>query len=248
MGDKHDIETYSKLAIGASFYLEQSFVCIDSALSYEFASILFSKAIEKIDPTKEDRKLFEKMVLPESPVDVLQADFANAQSDETAKKMSDLWQLSQLHAQKNKHKFGLDHKIDSIEILGHLNSFGFFFETLINRHLLFLKQSELIDDFSYSRISVARIMERLIYIFKEELSQNNIQINELTNLFKLRNKTVHFTPDNALALKPRISELIKIWNQCAKVLTKLEEKERFNEEKFSAIVLNYALQVQSKWN
>lgn len=248
MSNKHDVDTYSKLALGATFYLEQSFGCIDSALSYEFASILFSKAIEKIDPTETDRKLFEKMTLPESPFGLLQADFDDVLSDETAKKMSELWQLSQLHAQRNKHKFGLDHKIDSIEILGHLNNFGFFFETLINRHLLFLKQSGLIDDFSYSRISLARIMERLIYIFKDELSQNKVQINEIKNLFKLRNKTVHFTPDNALALKPRISELIKIWNQCAKIIAKLEEKEKFNEEKFSDMVLNYSLQVQSKWN
>lgn len=248
MSDKHDVDTYSKLASGATFYLKQSFGYIHSALSYEFATILFAEAIKKIDPSETDRKLFDRMSLPDNPIGILQSDFDNVLSDETAKKMADVWHLSQLYSQKNKYKFGLDYKTDSIEILGHLNNFGFFFETLINRHLLFLKHSNLIDNFSYSRISVARIMERLVYIFKKELNENKIQINEIKNLFKLRNKTVHFTPDNALALKPRISELIKIWNQCAKVIAKLEEKENFNEEKFSDMILNYSLEVQSKWN
>jgi hypothetical protein len=162
--------------------------------------------------------------------------------------MSDAWENSQIRAEKEKHKFSLDHQIDSIEILGHLNNLGFFMETIINRHLLFLNQSKIIDDFSYSRISISRIMERIIYIFKDDLNKNKIHLNEIQNLFRLRNKTVHFTPDNAKVLKPRISELIKIWNQCSKLIEKLEKKENFNERNFSKQIIYYSLNIQKKWN
>jgi len=145
------------------------------------------------------------------------------------------------------HKFKLNHKIDSIEILGHLNNLGFFIETLTNRHLLFLCQSNIIDDFSYSRISTAKIMERLIFIFKEEIIAKKIHLNEITNLFSLRNKTVHYTPDNSIALKPSISELIQIWNQCKKTIEKFEKVEKINEQRFSIQMEIYIRDFKDKW-
>lgn len=248
MSNKHDIDTYEKLALGASFFLEESFKYIDSALKYEFASILFSKTLENLEPSKEDEKIFDKITLPETPIGLLQSEIPDVISENTAKIMSDAWENAQIRAEKEKHKFGLDHQIDSIEILGHLNNLGFFMETIINRHLLFLNQSKIIDDFSYSRISMSRIMERIIYIFKDELTANKIHLNEIQNLFRLRNKTVHFTPDNAKVLKPRISELIKIWTQCSKLIEKLEKEENFNEINFSEQVIYYSLKIQKKWN
>ncbi|WP_405326117.1 hypothetical protein [Leeuwenhoekiella sp. LLG6367-2.1] len=248
MNNKHDIDTYSKLALGASFYLEESFRCIYESLEYEFAAILFSQLLENIEPSVEDRKIFAKTSLPNDAIGLLQSEIPDILSEPTTKMMSDAWKNAQLRSKTENHKFGLDHKIDSIEILGHLNNFGFFIETIINRHLLFLNQSGKIDDFSYSRFSVAKVMERIIYIFKEDLKNNTIHLNEVQNLFRLRNKTVHYTPDNAKVLKPRISELIKIWTQCAKLIGKLEIQENFNEESFSERILYHSLRLQKKWN
>jgi len=145
------------------------------------------------------------------------------------------------------HKFDLTHRINSINILGHLNNFGFFVETLTNRHLLFLQHSGRIDNFIYTRISIAKIMERLIYIFKDELNSNSVHLNEIVNLFSLRNKTVHFTPDNAIALNPKVSELVKIWTQTSKVLKKMEKVEMFNDEKFSEILDEFIHEFKSRW-
>ncbi|WP_456422694.1 hypothetical protein [Lutibacter sp.] len=248
MSDKHDINTYEKLALGASFFLEESFKYLDSALKNEFASMLFSKSLESLEPSKEDEKIFENLILPETPIKLLQSEIPEVISENTTKIMSDAWDDAQIRAEKERYKFELDHQIDSIEILGHLNNFGFFIETIINRHLLFLNQSKIIDDFSYSRISMSRIMERIVYIFKDDLNANKIQLNEIQNLFRLRNKTVHFTPDNAKVLKPRISELNKIWNQCSKLIEKLEKKENFNELNFSKQIIYYSLKIQKKWN
>jgi hypothetical protein len=137
--------------------------------------------------------------------------------------------------------------IAPIEILGHLNNFGFFIETLVNRHLLFLNQTGTIDEFSYARISISKIMERLIYIFKDDLNNNKVQLNEITNLFSLRNKTVYLTPDNAIALKPRISELIQIWTQSIKIIKKLEQKEKFNENSFSIRLEQHMYEIKTNW-
>lgn len=248
MGKKHDLDTYSKLELGAAFFLQEAFHHIDTALSYEFASILFSEELDKLEPSEADRAIIETIDLPNTAVGILQSDIPEVLTDETLNKMSNYWEQSQLKANTTKHKFGLNHKIDSIEILGHLNNFGFFIETLINRHLLFLKQTNGIDEFSYARISVAKVMERIIYLFKDDLSNGKIHLNEIVNLFSLRNKTVHFTPDNAQALKPRISELIQIWKQSVKLIKKLENREVFNEEKFSLRLTNHIKEIQERWN
>ena len=247
MSSKHEIDTYSKLELGGAFFLQESFHYLHSALKYEFASILFSKELDAIEPSKEDRKIMDKTHLPEDEVGILQSNIPAVLTDETTSLMSKAWQKSQYRAETEKHKFGLNHRIDSIEMLGHLNNFGFFIETLVNRHLLFLRQTEIIDEFSYARISISRVMERLIYIFKDDLNNNKVHLNEITNLFSLRNKTVHFTPDNAIALKPKISELIQIWTQSVKIIKKLEQKEKFNEEKFSNRLENHIAKTKSDW-
>lgn len=247
MSSKHELDTYSKLELGASFFLQESFHYLHSALKYEHAAIIFDKELENIEPSKEDSELMAKSKVPTDAIGVLQSNIPDILTDETTRLMSDSWQTAQLKAETEKHKFGLNHRIDSIEMLGHLNNFGFFIETLVNRHLLFLRQSEIIDEFSYSRISISKVMERLIYIFKDDLNDNKIHLNEITNLFSLRNKTVHFTPDNAIALKPKISELIQIWTQSAKVIEKLEQKEKFNEESFSERLRNNIKEIKNSW-
>jgi hypothetical protein len=247
MANNHDIETYSKLGEGISFYLSESFHYLNEALIYEYASIIFSEDIDKIDPSEADRKLIENLSLPENPVELLQTDNIEAISDETASQMATSWENAQQKARFGQHNFGHQHEINSIEILGHLNNFGFFIETLVNRHLLFLNHLNEIDNLSYSRISTARIIDRLIYIFKDDLKLNKVQINEIVNLFSLRNKTVHYTPDNAKALKPKLSELLQIWKQTKKVIERLEKKEMFSEDNFSELLEQNTNEIIQRW-
>ncbi len=247
MKQRHDINTYSKLAEGANFYLHESFHYINEALTTELASYIFSNQIEAINPTAKDRQIYENLDLPHNPVELLQADIPDVLTEETIGALSTAWSNAQTLSKNKSHNFGHDHTIKSIEMLGHLNNFGFFIEIIINRHLLFLKHSNLIDDFSYSRISIAKVMERMIFIFKDELKSNKIHLNEIVNLFSLRNKTVHYTPDNAMALNPKISEMIQIWKQTSKVLKKLEKIERVNEDKFSSILDKLIDSFKTRW-
>ncbi|WP_054851298.1 hypothetical protein [Olleya sp. ITB9] len=73
MNEKHDIEIYSKLESGASFFLQESFNYIHIALSYEYAGILFSQKIHKIEPSIKDREMTDFLDVPENPVELLQA-------------------------------------------------------------------------------------------------------------------------------------------------------------------------------
>ncbi|WKN43568.1 hypothetical protein [Tunicatimonas pelagia] len=244
---EHDINTFSKLGEGINFYLNESFHYINEALIYEFASYLFSEELKKIDPSDKDKEIIESINLPESPVELLQVDLPEVMTEETLRAISDGWNKAQTLARVENYDFTLDHAIQSIEMLGHLNNFGFFIETVINRHLLYLKQTRLIDDFSYSRFSIAKVMERIIFIFKDDISTHNIHLNEIARLFSLRNKTVHYTPDNAMALKPRISEMIQIWNQTKKLLERLEGIEKFKEDKFSRLLNNQINGFMEKW-
>lgn len=247
MTKKHDIITFSKLGEGINFYLNESFHYLNEALIYEYASFIFSADIEKIEPTDFDKKLIENLNLPTNPLELLQTDSIEVLTDETTKKMSDSWKEAQQMARFGKHRFGDQHEINSIEILGHINNFGFFIETLVNRHLLFLNHLNEIDNLSYGRISTARIIDRLIYIFKDDLRKNNVQINEIANLFSIRNKTVHYIPDNAKALKPKLSELLKIWRQAKKIIERLEQKERFSEDRFSELIAHYINEINQRW-
>ncbi|MFL9832051.1 hypothetical protein ABS764_14460 [Flavobacterium sp. ST-87] len=54
MSTKHEIDTYSKLALGGTFFLQESFRYLHTALKYEFASILFSEELNAIEPSTED--------------------------------------------------------------------------------------------------------------------------------------------------------------------------------------------------
>ncbi|MBF6642341.1 hypothetical protein IVB69_12690 [Flavobacterium sp. J49] len=243
----HDLETYAKLAEGAKFFLDESFKYIDETLKSETASLIYSKLLEKIEPNDEDLEIINTSEFSNNTIELLQSEIGKVLSDETHEAFTTAWEDANIIAQKYAVKHPLAHKINSIEILGHLNNLGFFIETLTNRHLLFLCQSKIIDDFSYSRISLAKIMERLIFIFKDDIINKKVHLNEIANLFSLRNKTVHYTPDNSVALKPTISELIQIWVQCKKIIEKFEKIEKINEYKFSTQINDYIIDFKKKW-
>ena len=247
MEDRHDISTYSKLAEAAIFYLDESFNYINKALEAELCRIIFYEKIKGIDPSPEDRQIVAEFKIPTDTISFLQSNFEEVLKTETIDKLSTAWNQSQIDAKTMVYKFHKPHTINSIELLGHLNNFAFFIETLTNRHLLFLKHTDKLDNFSYNQLSLSKILIRLIFICKEELDRNEIQLNEIANLFTHRNKTVHYTPDNATTLQIDIASLIRIWKQTIKFLTLLHAKEKFNEDKFSLSMAEHIKRFESKW-
>ena len=247
MANTHDIDTYLKLAEAISFYLRESFHYMNEALIHEYALVIFAEEIYKIEPTDDDRTLMENFVSYDSLIDAMQAENISTLSDETINKMAGVWSMALQTARVGKHAFNHQHEVNSIEILGHLNNFGFFIETLVNRHMLFLNHSNEIDNLSYSRIVSAKISERLVYIFKNELKSNTVHVNEIFHLFSLRNKTVHYTPDNAQALKVKLSELFQIWKQAKVIIEQFELKEKFSGDKFSDKLEAHIIKIKQQW-
>lgn len=247
MTDKHDLSTYSKLAEAARFYLDESFRNVDNALITELSGILFAKKIQEIDPTEKDKEIAGNTQMPENHIHVMQNEHGEVMTDETIGKLADAWSLAQFEALRQPHTFSKNHVINAIELLGHINYLAFFVETLTNRHLLFLQQTGVLDNFTYNNLSLAKILNRLIFVCKEELETNKIQLNEIANLFSLRNKTVHYTPDNALAFKTDIASLIRIWNQTIKLLKLFERKEKFVDNIFSDDLNHCVADFNQRW-
>lgn len=241
-----EIDTYSKLASAGKYFLDSAFKNLELALLNECETVYFIEELKKVNPKEFDEIISKKDELPLDNIELLRLRGLTI-SGKTMNHFMKALNEAKSRSENENCKFRLNHEINSIEILGHLNNFGFFIETIINRHLLFLKDENSTNSIIYNRISIAKIMERIIYIFKDELNTNKIQINEIINLFALRNKTVHFTPENAIAIKPKISELFQIYKQCIKVITILEKKENFNESKFSIELENKMLQIKTKW-
>jgi hypothetical protein len=85
MKNNHDIETYSKLAEGANFYLNESFHYINKCMIDELAVFLFAKDIELINPTDNDRKIIGNLNIPDNPIELLRSDINEVLTDETIK-------------------------------------------------------------------------------------------------------------------------------------------------------------------
>src|SRR5690606_23244870 len=96
MKEKHSLETYEKLAIGGIFYLEESIRYLNTALKNDFASILFNNAVQDLEPNELDKKIIERIKLPENHIDVLQSEIPNILTNETIGYIEKEWK----HARK----------------------------------------------------------------------------------------------------------------------------------------------------
>jgi len=226
---EHDIITYSKLSEASDFFLDEAFHNIHKALSFDYASLILSKKLEGIETTEEDKIKIQasSSKIPNHPVKLQQMETPDVLSNETIHSMSTAWEEAQIQALNEGNQFPKTHTIEDINLLGHITNLGCFIETITNKHLLFLNQTDEIETFSYNKISQAPVMVRLIYINDKEAKENRLDLRDLAHLYRLRNKAVHYTPDNAVGLKPKISELLKIWEMCHELILYFEEKEKF---------------------
>jgi len=241
------VETSSKHAEEAKFFLIESFHSFHEALGYEFASILFSEIMESINPSEDDKKKIANINFQEEFTNLTQAEIPEVLTGETLNSISTAWEQAQILSKTRNHNFGMNHQINLLELLGHLNNFVFFIETLVNRHLLYLVQSNSIDEFRYSEISKEKVMEQLVFIFKEDLSKNNDYLKEIENLCNLYNKAGYYSSEVANAFKPKVSEIIQIWMHSKKLIERFETVENFNEESFSNQLNNQIISFMNKW-
>ncbi len=235
------------MAEAATFYLDEAFHHVGNAFEYELSSHYFGKLLVEIEPTDEDRKLSKSANFGTTTIDILRSELGQPLSEETISKMSYAWESAQQMARKNTHFFKLDTEVSNISLLGHVNNLGFFLETIANRHLLFLSMTGKLDDFNYKTLERAQIMNRLIYIFKGELETDKLHLDRVANLIGLRNKAVHYTPENAKNFKTKLEQLLEIWKQLIKLLQIMHNRELFNEMGYDEVLGRKMAQFKRRW-
>lgn len=248
MSKKQDhLGTYHKMAEAADFYLNQSFSHINQVFEYELASIFFSELLNEINPTEKDMEMANKLFIPDGTVDFLKSDLSDPIAAETLQKVHLAWDTAQLRASTRGYFFPVSTIVSNISLLGHVNNLGFFIETLVNRHLLFLNMSGKLNDFSYKTLERSQLLNRLIYIFKTEMDKNLIQLDKTAKLLKLRNSAVHFTPVNAEKFKVSLEELLGIWGEFVKILERMNKREQFYETPFYELLVQYQTDFKERW-
>lgn len=248
MVSKFNINTFETLTKAANFYLEESFKYINEIFTKDLENLIFSELLKNVKFTEEDIKSIEKAGIPEDDLQYLMSDKRHFQflTIESSKNL-----LNACEAAKNitsyKTKISKTHQIKSIKILGHISNLALFLEVLTHRHLLFLKHNDTIDNFVYNQLSEGRILDIIIFICRDELRNNIINLNFIKTLFNFRNKAVHHTPRNATQLKVKVDDLFQIWNQSVKLIKFYEKNEKFNENKFSLKIEIKKENIEDTW-
>lgn len=245
--EQDHLGTYHKMAEAAGFYLHQSFSHIDHVFEYELASIFFSELLNEINLTQKDIEIAGKLFIPNGTVDLLKSDMSDPMTTETLQKVHLAWDTAQLKASTRGYFFPTNTIVSNTSLLGHVNNLGFFIETLVNRHLIFLNMSDELNNFSYKTLERSQLLNRLIYIFKEEIDKNLIQLDKTSKLLKLRNSAVHFTPYNAEKFKVSLEELLGIWGEFAKILRQMYKREQFYETPFFELLDQYKTEFKGRW-
>lgn len=78
-------------------------------------------------------------------------------------------------------------------ILLHTTLLALFVEIITNRHLFFLRETHQLSTWEYKQIEKSSVINKLIFITKNQ----NVQMNNISYLFTLRNKAVHYTAANS---------------------------------------------------
>ena len=236
---------FIKLVNGSHFFLNQAFKHINLALEEDLTARIFAEKIRILNPRSVDidECLQEYQ---NNPVMLLQSEDLCLLDDKTHPVYLALEQ-SKIEAKDGSKCFTTKHKIESHELLGHINNFSFFIESLINRHILFLKADRRIDEFCYNRLENSSIMGKLIFILKDNAEKKKVSLEKIHNLFGHRNKTVHLTPKNADSLKIKIIELIQIWKDSIHLMQHLHAIEQFGFDDFGGAIKNKMSEFENRW-
>ncbi|MEL6929846.1 MAG: hypothetical protein AAFO95_14560, partial [Cyanobacteria bacterium J06600_6] len=89
-----------------------------------------------------------------------------------------------------------------------------------------------IESFHYQSIDRSELMPKLMFCFKEEIVNKNIDISRIRELVKFRNSAIHYRIETPKKLKISTEDLIGIWSQIASIfsLIKGEPTEHYIKE------------------
>jgi hypothetical protein len=202
----------------ANFLMDEAFRYADAAAAYEVASGLFGERIMRISPDPN----WKYPTMPTSLADWTESKdkiISEALDPRTAELMSAAWQSSQKDALTCGLRLKKTQKLQSLpDVVGHVVNLTICLESVLNRHLFFLRETGQLDPDSYRSIDRAELMPKLLFCFKNEIAAESLPVSRLKQLVGFRNHSVHYRVDSPDSLAPGSEDLIEIWKQFGSVL------------------------------
>lgn len=209
---------------------------LENEIRYYIASELYSGKLKLIEITDDDRKISNEFGSKiKDHLDLIHLDVSPL-TDETLERLSNAWIESQREAEYTDIKFPVKQELKGRDLLGHVTNFAFVIEILVNRHLFILNLHNEVDDFTFNSLDKASVLVKLLYLFKDEVKNKEINPDRISNLFKLRNLAVHFTRNNSQKFKTTIEELVGIWKEASILMSVMDKKEKINDNDFYDIL------------
>lgn len=206
----------------AQFLLQQAFYYVNEAAQIEVASELFGQRIENISPDLS----WQVPEIPEKLEDWLKSKDQitdNILDPITLKKLSKAWYSSLDDAYKSNIKIRKIKQLQSTEnIVGHVINLTVCLEASLNRHLYFLRESNQLEPFHYNCVDRSELMPKLMFCFKEQIINKDIDISRIKQLVSFRNKSIHYRIDTPEFLQVSTEDLISIWNQVGNIFALID--------------------------
>jgi hypothetical protein len=199
----------------AYFLLHEAFEYANEAAAYEVAGELFAERIESIDPQPG----WQMPAMPETLNEWLAQ--RNAVEDNildpvTLNRLTQAWHTSQQDARPFGRKISKTKRLQSItDVVGHVLNLGTCIETVINRHLFHLREIGRLSPDHYRMLDRTEVLPKILFSFKDEISQGTLHLSNLKYLVSLRNKAVHFKTSPLVALEPTCEQLLGVWKDAA---------------------------------
>lgn len=230
------LSSYTNLSEAIRFFLYESFRYIEHEIRGCIAGQIYGEKLKSIDTTEEDKKIVREFSDKiETTLDLIKFD-RNPISEDTLTRLTVAWNEAQEEAERVSLRFPLNKELSGRDLMGHVINFAFVVEILSNRHLFIMNLHGDIDNFVYNSLDKASVVNKILYLFKNEIKEKKINPDRIYNLFKLRNFAVHFTRDNSQRFKATIEDLIQIWKESGKLMELMEKKENVSDNDFHKIL------------
>ncbi|HKZ03803.1 MAG TPA: hypothetical protein VJ180_16285 [Pyrinomonadaceae bacterium] len=209
--------SYGRLEEAATFFLNSAFGHANSAAHLEIAGIIFAERIATIDPEPD----WVVPTLPKTLPEILHALFENnveVISEATASKLRKAWIGAQTEASDSGRKLSKTHRIEAMEIVGHVINLAACVETVINRHLFLQRESGKLENHLFSSLDRTEVIPKILFALKDEVQTHRLPTSRLVHLIRLRNQAVHFKASSAEPIGPTVEELLGIWKDVGQLL------------------------------
>lgn len=209
--------SYYRLEEAATFFLYSAFEHVYLAAQLEVAGLIFAERIMSIGPEPD----WKVPPLPATLPDLLRSK-VQVISEATASRLAQAWEDAQIAAPSSGLRLAKTHAIESIEIAGHVINLSACVESVVNRHLFFLRESGKLEGHLYASLDRTEVIPKVLFTFKDEVLSKQLLIGNLKHLFRLRNHAVHFKASRAKSIRPTAEELLGIWREVAQLLELVE--------------------------